>query len=332
MVTEKITNEFFTSLPIEEQIPIVRKAYQKRLVHSLNSLVGAAERGLKKDLSFLKNKFLLLDHMSRFSPRLYYLHHRLQSDMRASDPKAVETTLALLQEFKENEIYAPILKLSFSIQEDWESFIVGEAHKSTAVDARGRRAVIRNAQESKFQEIRPLLLATLELLEKHDPVIRRQIDEYVSRIKIFEGEGIVGMTDVRIFGAVFLRLPEGHDDPIAYFSEHLIHESSHLHLNVLMAEDPIVLNSSEELYPAPIRLDPRPMYGIFHATYVLSRIVRFFRLMAKVYPERESFHKTLSIVEKQFDKGLDVVSNFARCTDFGNQIVKSFISTANSLL
>ena len=74
------------------------------------------------------------------------------------------------------------------------------------------------------------------------------------------------------------------------------------------------------------------MYGIFHATYVLSRIVRFFRLAAKLYPSRKGFANALSMTERQFNKGIEVVLSSARCTELGSQIMRSLVPTTNSLL
>lgn len=54
--------------------------------------------------------------------------------------------------------------------------------------------------------------------------------------------------------------------------ESLIHEAAH---NFLFGSSPVefhVRNSPEERYRSPLRVDPRPLDGIFHATFVLARM------------------------------------------------------------
>jgi hypothetical protein len=46
----------------------------------------------------------------------------------------------------------------------------------------------------------------------------------------------------------------------------LAHESSHNLLFGFSADESLVENSPEELFPSPLRMDPRPMDGICHAT------------------------------------------------------------------
>lgn len=55
----------------------------------------------------------------------------------------------------------------------------------------------------------------------------------------------------------------------------LIHESSHLKLFSAYLDDEIVLNDPDETYSSPLRREPRPMNGIYHAAYVLARMVDF---------------------------------------------------------
>ncbi len=57
-----------------------------------------------------------------------------------------------------------------------------------------------------------------------------------------------------------------------YFLDHITHETSHLVLHTLMNVDPLITNGHAQRFDAPIRPDPRPLYGIYHATFVLSRI------------------------------------------------------------
>ena len=52
----------------------------------------------------------------------------------------------------------------------------------------------------------------------------------------------------------------------------LTHESAHAHLFSLSLGDSFVTNPDDELHLSPLRRDPRPLDGLFHATYVSARI------------------------------------------------------------
>lgn len=327
-----LSNAHFTALPQCGHAALIHRLYREKLKKSLLSLIGSVEKALNEDYNSIKQKYVDLNLEERFSPRLYYLHHHLQSKMRLSDIESVKNILASLDKMPAEEIYCPTLIISSGIINDWERFVVEEAQKIKATNAAGERPEIFSAPIANLKNIKASIQEALELIQTYDSVMKEQFDEYIAHLKVFDGKGMIGMTDVRIFGAIFLRAPLPQDDATVYFIEHLIHETSHLHLNAIMSHDPLISNSPDELYPAPIRLDLRPMYGVLHATYVLSRIVRFFKLAAKCFPHKEGFIKTLSVTERQFNEGYKIVKSYARCTEVGKQVMESLIPTSTSLI
>ncbi len=60
-------------------------------------------------------------------------------------------------------------------------------------------------------------------------------------------------------------------DPIEAI-EVLVHESSHVLLFGLSAEQPLTNNTGLERHVSPVRSDPRPVDGIFHAAFVTTRV------------------------------------------------------------
>ena len=79
-----------------------------------------------------------------------------------------------------------------------------------------------------------------------------------------------GATSFQLWGAVFLRLePNASRVDIA---ESLAHEAAHALLFGFSLGMPLVENPDDERYASPLRSDPRPLDGIFHATYVIARM------------------------------------------------------------
>src|SRR5690606_31521721 len=73
-----------------------------------------------------------------------------------------------------------------------------------------------------------------------------------------------------LWGALFLNV-DLERSPVALL-EVLAHESAHMLLYAFAADEPLVLNEDDERYPSPLRVDQRPMDGIYHATYVSARM------------------------------------------------------------
>jgi len=105
----------------------------------------------------------------------------------------------------------------------------------------------------------------------------------------------------------------------------LAHENSHMHLFAAALDSPLVLNPEEERYPSPLRLDPRPMDGIYHATYVtarmhyvLSRLLASGSLSPAQIGEAELARANHV---KAFAEGYEVVSSHGNLTGLGQSLL-----------
>jgi len=79
-----------------------------------------------------------------------------------------------------------------------------------------------------------------------------------------------GGSHFRLWGSLFLNA-EFHPTPLAVV-EVLAHESAHSLLFGFCTQTPLVENDEAERFASPLRTDPRPMEGIYHATYVSARM------------------------------------------------------------
>jgi HEXXH motif-containing protein len=73
-----------------------------------------------------------------------------------------------------------------------------------------------------------------------------------------------------LWGALFLN-PQSCSDDVGTLAA-LSHEAAHSLLFGFTVDESLVLNDTDELYSSPLRDDPRPMDGIFHAAYVSARM------------------------------------------------------------
>lgn len=107
----------------------------------------------------------------------------------------------------------------------------------------------------------------------------------------------------------------------------LAHESGHNLLFGLSADGPLVENADDELFSSPLRKDPRPMDGVFHATYVVARMHQTLcRLLASgvLDEEQEAAAKAdLAAHRRNFDIGDQVVREGGRLTEVGRQAIEA---------
>jgi hypothetical protein len=107
----------------------------------------------------------------------------------------------------------------------------------------------------------------------------------------------------------------------------LAHESGHNLLFGFSASGPLVENPDEELFSSPLRKDPRPMDGVFHATYVVARMHQTLsRLLASgvLDDAQVEFAKAdLEQHRKNFDLGDSVVREGGRLTAVGKEAIEA---------
>ena len=84
------------------------------------------------------------------------------------------------------------------------------------------------------------------------------------------GYDFAGGSCYMLWGALFINA-QYHDNDIAMM-EAIAHESGHSLLFGFTIDEPLVLNDERELFVSPLRDDPRPMDGIYHATFVSARM------------------------------------------------------------
>jgi HEXXH motif-containing protein len=100
--------------------------------------------------------------------------------------------------------------------------------------------------------------------------------------------------------------------------EGLSHESAHVYLFALSLGDSFVDNPDDELHPSPLRADPRPLDGTFHATYVCARMHYALSHVIKSgvlsRSEANEARKALAARGAAFSDGLKTLSDYASVT------------------
>lgn len=162
------------------------------------------------------------------------------------------------------------------------------------------------------------------LLQRGLPELAREISA-ITREVIIAGSDpskkmqFDGGSHYRLWGALFLN-GQFHLDDLAIV-EVLAHESAHSLLFGFCTYEALVENEDDELYASPLRADPRPMDGIYHATFVSARMHwAMTQLAASGILGDEDQARALAAAAKDllnFDSGYQTVAQHGRLTALG---------------
>lgn len=169
----------------------------------------------------------------------------------------------------------------------------------------------------------------ISLLEAHAPQSHAEIEAVVSEIIPVSGDAVGGMmfdgcSSLERWGAILLNMNFAKGD--LELAETLVHEGSHVALFGTAPVNFHVENGENERFKSPLRLDPRPMNGIYHATFVLARMAfAMHEVMASpdapAELRREAAERAASD-EKLFFDGYAVVAEHARFTPDGAAVMQ----------
>ena len=142
-----------------------------------------------------------------------------------------------------------------------------------------------------------------------------------------------GGSHYQLWGALFLN-GDFHPDRVAV-AEVLAHESAHSLLFGFCTDEPLVENDDDDLYVSPLRIDERPMDGIYHATFVSARMHWAMTQLAKwagLSAEEHDRALDAAVADaSNFASGYAVVAEYGRLTALGEGLMagaKAYMDSA----
>jgi HEXXH motif-containing protein len=206
-------------------------------------------------------------------------------------------------------------------------------------DAARLESVLARRMGQSFESYAPIPLATGDmfrnlldegfgLLAAGVPDLHAEIETILSEILLAQApDGAVmefdGASHYQFWGLLILN-PKHHRTPLAV-AEVLAHEAGHSLLFGLTIDEPLVLNADEELFPSPLRADPRPMDGIYHATFVSARMAYAMERLADsglLSPaDRDQAWREAAKDRSNFAAGHAVVRAHGRLSETGQKIM-----------
>ncbi|MEI9988364.1 MAG: HEXXH motif-containing putative peptide modification protein [Aliidongia sp.] len=176
---------------------------------------------------------------------------------------------------------------------------------------------------------RDRIAAALALLDAGYPVLAAELRVILREIVLAVGpdeRGAVvfdGASSFMLWGAIILNART--HKTVLDMVQALAHESGHNLLFGLCADGPLIENDEAERYASPLRLDPRPMDGIVHATYVTARMhqaVDHLLESGVLNAEQEAeVRASLAGHRRAFADGIATIDRHARFTPLGAAVM-----------
>lgn len=178
-------------------------------------------------------------------------------------------------------------------------------------------------------EMRGRICRVIEAMHRIMPVWAQEFEALVALIVLAETEAgtFAGASAFPAWGAILINPRSQVTDLDLVVT--LIHESSHLKLFSAYLDDEIVLNDPNEVYSSPLRREARPMNGIYHAAFVLARMVSFMHKLRTTGQASAVIGTGLAALDSRingavqgFEAAYDVISSQGQLTSLGRTIIE----------
>lgn len=309
-------NEFY---PTSETAYSALKVHSLRIKRSIHHLLSVMQNDAGFEDPHLELAVETASKAVGFQPETHFYHGKLISSMKEQDRPAAEGICKnLIRSILDTRDGNPFCIATIGT-DHWEGDVLGRAIQAASAES-GLTARAMPVAPDAIGPEQANLRAGLNMLAAYHPSMHSELETLVRSIKLFTGRVTQGLTDTQVFGEIYVRIPRRCVDPVPYYVEHTVHETAHTYLNCLMASDPIVLNSADDRFPSPLRTDLRPMYAVYHATFVAARMALTFKIIFENTGESR-WVKLLAEVSDETVRGFETIRNSGDLTARGKAIM-----------
>jgi len=328
----KLTN----ALPCGERAKVLKTDMDRRLVSSLLSLLGVAERSFACDFPDAR---IALEHLRTsiatgvlLAEYAYALHHRLRSEMEAQNAEAVYLAISKIPTIKffRDEHHSRITAMECECFSSFAESLVFETISSEYNNTYEYSFDGKKPESQNFQQTKSVLDEVLRRIRYLDQPTLEEFRFYVANLSLFRSGFINAGTTFQAFGRLYLACLRTDQDWTTYL-EHVVHETAHHHLFAVWSQHSMIENEADGFYKSPLRIEPRPLSGIFHAMFVLGRTIRAINIFKQseyakeVSTMRTQYNnaKNPASFERKFVDAATVIETHAILTPIGQAIFAS---------
>lgn len=325
MVFESLMSE---ALPVSGRASFLRKDFNLSLVESIQYLVEVCNEVVPAPLLVQvqqKMKSIKLDH--KLSSFLSLLHYELFNAAEKNDIKQVNSIIDCLNV---EEPYVENLKfLSLS---DLDACYLTSV-KTIFSQEINREVEFFPLSSSEFKAMEMALQRGLGLYKDAFPDFYEEFEQLIGEVLLLKAKGLYQGSSTDLYGMIYKSFFHQWEKVTDVF-EFFVHEQSHHYLFIVNKNDPLLLNPLD-IHFSPIRREKRPLMGIYHANFILSRVCYVLdkALANGVIPmgERSYCAEFLEKYKECFYEGLKTLETHGQFTPLGKAILESAIQLVDSI-
>lgn len=297
-----------------------RNVVYKKILISYQSLLTRVDSKLNTNHSkFSQLLVSAIETGHKLSPAVFVYHELLLFAMKSGVIEKVLAVLNSLEKLEKIYLEDSNPEITTCIEIPWIQDTFNILQNATAKDLFEGYTSVTAVHEEEIDTVNGYINESISIIKKAYPRMFHELMVYVTHIISFKGSNLTGATSLNFYGAILLNSQEIDYSPLVYYVDHIVHEASHLHLHSILLTDQLLLNSPDERYDAPLRTDKRPMLGLFHALFVLSRVTKAYKLCIQSGVHKD-FSKRLPKVEESYLMTLSTVKKNAKFTKAGKEI------------
>ncbi len=210
------------------------------------------------------------------SAAVFALHAALLDAATRSDMAEVPKLFEVLSAMADRDTAAPTKIAISPLSETHVHHDDVDLLKRVFADDIGLTANLVGPPEEEVARAQRLICEAVDALDQAAPAWAEELRSLANHIYLATAHDeasylFAGAAVFDAFGAMLIN-PVGLRDRATTMMA-VIHESSHQQMFLFHLDDPVVLNDAEFTYTSPLRKEPRPMEGIFHAMWVSARMV-----------------------------------------------------------
>ncbi|MBN9412663.1 MAG: hypothetical protein J0H12_01885 [Candidatus Paracaedimonas acanthamoebae] len=318
----------FEAQPCEKRALLLRTRLNKALISSLIHLLEAAEEVLSAEVYQLSMRNLnSLNSEKKISGFLHALNAALSQAFTHED---IPTIKKIAQHISENDFQ--VEGINFLWVNTLPPYFSELFQEASNFEIPGGLTFTPSSLEG-HQRIKSLFQQGLNLISQSCEDLYKEISVFLGEILTFNTSRTTRYgSSFNLLGLIYISESSPFES-LADVVDAFAHETGHLYLHSLSAEDPLVLNSPEERYPAPFREDKRPLIGIYHASFVGSRILYALRALyrSKLLPENEQIRcaTLIEYYQVKYTSSLETVQKHGKMTTLGQNILNSSLKLAS---
>lgn len=196
-------------------------------------------------------------------------------------------------------------------------------------------AEIHTPDKESVERIKELAMEAIQLISETDIEYYQEMSEFLCEVLVLKSDFLKAGSSFNLFGLVYINTANAKQSVINMM-DLFIHEAAHYYLYSLSIDDPLVLNDYNEKYFSPIKGRERPMLGVYHAAFVLFRVLKFLSHFSSIGEESKksliAYHYLLNKNEimalqikysKIVEESLNIVMEFGQLTALGAELIKA---------